>query len=187
VTRRTVGRRWLIAGLVTAVALGVGSVVAVAAWNGGTGVAGASAPQPAPDLPGTVVRVTVGDMGGRMMGQGRGGSRGAMFMRADHATVRSGTVSFLVTNRGSRDHELVVLPLEVDQGAGQRPIGADNRVDETASLGEASRSGGQGAGEGIAPGASGWVSLDLAPGRYELICNLPGHYAAGMDTELTVS
>ena len=30
------------------------------------------------------------------------------------------------------------------------------------------------------------MTLTLAPGRYELICNLPGHYAAGMFTELTV-
>jgi hypothetical protein len=31
-----------------------------------------------------------------------------------------------------------------------------------------------------------WVTLHLAPGRYELICNLPGHYAAGMFAELDV-
>jgi len=27
----------------------------------------------------------------------------------------------------------------------------------------------------------------LAAGRYELLCNLPGHYAAGMYTELDVT
>jgi uncharacterized cupredoxin-like copper-binding protein len=36
------------------------------------------------------------------------------------------------------------------------------------------------------PGASGWVTVTLPPGRYELVCNLPGHYAAGMYTQLTV-
>ena len=41
--------------------------------------------------------------------------------------------------------------------------------------------------EGIAAGSAGWVTLDLAPGRYELVCNLPGHYAAGMYTLLTVT
>ena len=46
---------------------------------------------------------------------------------------------------------------------------------------------GQGAGQGIRPGSSGWVTLTLAPGHYELVCNLPGHYAAGMHTELTAS
>lgn len=42
-------------------------------------------------------------------------------------------------------------------------------------------------GEGILPSGSGWVTLDLQPGRYELLCNLPGHYRAGMYTELTVT
>ena len=45
---------------------------------------------------------------------------------------------------------------------------------------------GAGSGEGVAPGASSWVTLTLAPGRYELVCNFPGHYAAGMYTQLTV-
>ena len=45
----------------------------------------------------------------------------------------------------------------------------------------------EGAGQGILPGTSGWVSITLEPGRYELVCNLPGHYAAGMYTQLTVT
>lgn len=40
---------------------------------------------------------------------------------------------------------------------------------------------------GIDPGAIGWVTVDLPRGAYELVCNLPGHYAAGMYTELRVS
>jgi uncharacterized cupredoxin-like copper-binding protein len=31
------------------------------------------------------------------------------------------------------------------------------------------------------------VTLTLGPGSYELVCNLPGHYAAGMHAELDVS
>jgi uncharacterized cupredoxin-like copper-binding protein len=83
------------------------------------------------------------------------------------------------------DHELVVMRLP-EGGVGTRSVGADGRVSEEGSLGEASRSCGEGAGEGIAPGAVSWVSLNLASGRYELICNLPGHYAMGMFTELDV-
>jgi hypothetical protein len=44
-----------------------------------------------------------------------------------------------------------------------------------------------GAGEGIAPVDASWVTLALKPGRYELVCNLPGHYAAGMYGELDVT
>lgn len=59
-------------------------------------------------------------------------------------------------------------------------------MSEAGSLGEASMSCGEGPGDGIAPGAESWVTLHLARGRYELICNLPFHYAMGMFTELDV-
>lgn len=79
------------------------------------------------------------------------------------------------------------MPLPSGQVAGQRPIGADGRIDESGGLGEASRTCAGGAGDGIAAGATGWTTLRLDPGRYELVCNLPGHYAAGMYTELDVT
>ena len=41
--------------------------------------------------------------------------------------------------------------------------------------------------DGIAPGGSSWVTVTLAAGRYEIVCNLPGHYAAGMYAQLTVT
>ena len=149
----------------------------------------------APRLPGTVVNVALTNMGGPMMAQSNGmmgqGSAmtngGGMRLRADHATAPHGTVSFLVTNSGSINHEMVVLPLLNSRAVGARPIGGGARIDETGSLGEASRTGGEGAGEGIAPGASSWLTLTLAPGQYELVCNLPGHYTAGMHTQLTVT
>jgi uncharacterized cupredoxin-like copper-binding protein len=109
-----------------------------------------------------------------------------MRLVTDRASVPHGTVSFVATATGSLDHELVVLPLRAGQAAGTRAIGADGTVDESTSLGEASKSCGAGEGDGIAPGASGWLTLTLAPGRYELVCNVAGHYAAGMWTVLVV-
>jgi uncharacterized cupredoxin-like copper-binding protein len=44
-----------------------------------------------------------------------------------------------------------------------------------------------GAGEGLKPGATGWTTLTLTPGRYELVCNIAGHYTAGAFAELDVS
>ena len=41
--------------------------------------------------------------------------------------------------------------------------------------------------EDIAPGTSASLSLDLEPGTYAVICNLPGHYANGMHTTFAVS
>lgn len=152
--------------------------------NGYTAPDGAcSAPS---HLPGTVVKVTVTNMGRGMMA---GGSPmgGMMRIFVDRAQVPAGTVSLVVANTGTLVHELVVLPLPAGQLVGQRLVGADNTVNESGSLGEASRTCGAGAGDGIDPGTVGWVTLHLAAGNYELICNLPGHYAAGMYTELTVT
>ncbi len=142
-----------------------------------------------PNLPGTVVNVSVTNMGGPMMGGAGtgGGVRGGMMrLTADATTVPHGTVSFVATNLGSINHELVILPLPHNQIVGTRPLRDDSTVDETASIGEASNTCGSGTGDGIAPGASSWTTVTLAPGRYELVCNLPGHYAAGMYTQLTV-
>jgi uncharacterized cupredoxin-like copper-binding protein len=142
----------------------------------------------APNLSGTVVNVALTNMGGTMMGQGNGMMfGGAMRLSTDHAIVARGAVSFLATNFGGRSHELVILPLSDSQIVGIRPIGGDGKIDEAGSLGEASNTCGDGAGQGIVPGASGWVTVTLAPGQYELVCNLPGHYAAGMYSQLTVS
>ncbi|ALE92773.1 hypothetical protein AOC05_11445 [Arthrobacter alpinus] len=147
-----------------------------------------------PTLSGTVVNINLTNMDGPMMGGGGGPmtgggpmSGGVMRLQADQATVPHGSVSFLVTSRGSITHEMVVLPLPEPQIVGTRPIGGDGKLDETGSLGEASNTCAEGAGQGILPGGSGWVSITLAPRRYELLCNLPGHYGAGMYTQLTVT
>ena len=193
-------RRPLLVGALAAavIALVASGAVAVGALRGGVGpdahgfLSGSflsGSQRTAPKLPGTVVNVSLTNMGGPMMG-GQGTTmmgRGGMGLIADQATVPHGTVSFFVANDGSIDHEMVVLPLADTQTAGTRPLGADGKVDEAGSLGEASKTDGEGAGEGIVAGASGWMTVTLAPGHYELVCNLAGHYASGMFTELTVT
>lgn len=200
-TARRTRRGWLVAALAATLTILLGSVFAAMAWGGtwgpsavtsrmGSGFGGsgyrADAGQSAPDLPGAVVRVSLTDMGGSMMGGRNGMPGGFMYLNADTTTVARGTVSFLATNNGNLDHELTVLPLADGQTAGNRTV-ADDEIDEAGSLGHASKNNGEGPGEGIRTGASGWVTLTLAPGQYELVCNLAGHYAAGMYTELTVT
>jgi len=101
--------------------------------------------------------------------------------------VPAGVVSFRVRNAGSLTHELVVLPASDSAQTGRRPTDAKDRVSESDALGEASRSCGAGAGEGITPGATGWVTLTLTHGAVELVCNLPHHYGAGMSAALAVA
>ena len=156
-------------------------------------------------LPGQRVTAMLGDMGAGMMGgyadgmmngnadgMMRGGSMmsgaaGWMVLHAVPQHVAAGTVTIVAYNHGSRTHELVVLPLAAGAAIGTRPVGTDNTVNETGSLGEASRSCGDGSGDGITAGSASWVTVTLKAGRYELVCNLPGHYAAGMYTELDVT
>ena len=193
-------RRLLVGGMLAVLVLAAGSTVGLAAAGGAfrgraanstwtpMGPAATRTRCAAPTLAGALVDVTLVDMGGRMGGQMMSGRRGMGVARvfASPGVVAAGTVSLRVVNQGAATHELVVLPLLAGQAAGTRPVGADGRVDEIGSLGEASRSCSAGEGDGIVAGAMGWVTLTLRPGRYELMCNLPGHYTAGMYTELDV-
>jgi uncharacterized cupredoxin-like copper-binding protein len=138
----------------------------------------------APSLPGQVVDVTLTDM--NMMRGGMMAGYSMFSVTVSPTQVHAGTVSLRVANIGVLTHELVALPLG-NHGVGERSVGSDGRVSESGSLGEASATCAAGAGDGIASGAAGWVTLKLAAGRYELICNIPGHYAAGMHAELDAS
>jgi uncharacterized cupredoxin-like copper-binding protein len=183
--------RFVVIAAILASVLAAASTVALAAASGAfrSGANSRAAACTAPALPGTVVNVTLMDMAGGMMGVGPmmgGPASGMMRLHADQQSVAAGTVSLRAQNIGSVVHELIVLPLPAGQTAVRRAIGADDRVDETGSLGEASRTCGEGEGAGINPGAVGWTTLQLAPGDYEFICNLPGHYAVGMYTTLHV-
>ncbi|HET8987348.1 MAG TPA: sulfocyanin-like copper-binding protein [Humibacillus sp.] len=176
----------------TGTATGPGRMDAYSAGQGG--MMGARSAMTAPltcaapaDLPGQQVTVTLTDMGmSRVMG-GIAPMGALMSLTAQPTTVPAGEVSLVVDNLGWRTHELVVLPLAEGAVAGQRVPSSDGKVDETGSLGEASSSCAAGEGEGIASGAVGWVTLTLAPGHYELVCNLTNHYANGMRQELVVT
>jgi uncharacterized cupredoxin-like copper-binding protein len=198
-------RRGLLGAAAAVLLLAAGSTVAVAAASGAfdshSSSHGARGPTcSAPALPGTTVSVRLVDMrrmmtrGGMMGGSGgmmsqrdwRDFHRGMMRVRTSTTSAPAGLVSLTVTNTGYLTHELVVLPLAAAQQPGTRTVGSDGKVDETGTLGEASATCQGGEGDGITAGSTGWVSLHLPAGRYELVCNLPGHYAAGMHAELDV-
>jgi uncharacterized cupredoxin-like copper-binding protein len=200
-------RNVCLAGAVAAVML-TAVVVEEPAAMGATAVKAATEVQSrpectAPPLSGHVLDVTLADMRSGMMGPSPGsygtagphgmmtGSPGPHGMRmtlsVTPATVPAGTVSLRVSNKGRLAHEVVVLPLPSGQTAGQRAADSDERIDEAGSLGEASHNCAAGAGEGIDPASMGWTTLMLRPGRYELVCNFPGHYDSGMYAELNVT
>jgi uncharacterized cupredoxin-like copper-binding protein len=135
----------------------------------------------APALQGDVVRVHLMDMGQR----GMMGGRPVMRLMAAPSVVSHGQVTFVATNVGRRTHELVVLPLRAT-GSARLPVDGAGKVSEQGALGEASAPCASGAGDGLKPGTTGWVTLQLSPGTYELVCNEPHHYAHGMHAVLVV-
>jgi uncharacterized cupredoxin-like copper-binding protein len=88
--------------------------------------------------------------------------------------ARAGKVTFTAKNTGKTEHELIVI--RTDKQAAD--LGKGSRISESGSAGEVAS---------IAPGATKSNTLDLKPGHYALICNLPGHYTGGMHTDLTVT
>lgn len=90
-------------------------------------------------------------------------------------TVPAGRVSLQVDNQGTMTHEI-----EVFAGAGA-DLPVSNNVADTSGMELVDEV------EDIAPGLTPTLDLDLQPGRYLVICNLPGHYQMGMVTELTVT
>lgn len=192
--RRVLGLTAILAGLVTTGCSGTSTSGSHQGSSGGSGMMGGetgyrssnrtcSTPE---SLPGTRVNITLGDMGMSRMMNGDAPMGARMRLRASTTHVSTGKVSLVVSNLGWRTHELVILPLGMGP-AGQRVVGSNGLVSEAGSLGEASRSCGPDAGEGIPSGSAGWTTITLNPGRYELVCNLRNHYANGMRQALVVS
>lgn len=106
-------------------------------------------------------------------------AKATMGVKVSPPEVNAGKVTFNVKNDSKdRVHEMIVVYL-ANPGRQLPYINAQNRVDED-------KAGDRGEVSDLKPGASGTLNVNLKAGRYLLICNQPGHYAAGMWTEFTV-
>jgi uncharacterized cupredoxin-like copper-binding protein len=107
-------------------------------------------------------------------------SKATMGIKLSRASAPPGIVSFKVTNV-SKDtiHEMIVMQL-ADPTKALPYIANESRVDED-------KAGDKGEVSELEPGQAGSLTLALRPGKYLLICNVPGHYAAGMWTEFAVT
>jgi uncharacterized cupredoxin-like copper-binding protein len=90
-------------------------------------------------------------------------------------SVAAGKVKFEGDNEGKVPHELVVLKTDTKADA-LKVVGAKAK-EQGENLGRASN---------IGPGDHKDVEVDLEPGHYILLCNLPGHYQQGMRADLDV-
>ncbi|TMK77137.1 MAG: hypothetical protein E6G46_12080 [Actinobacteria bacterium] len=99
------------------------------------------------------------------------------------ARVSAGPITFNVDNEGDITHEFVVL--RTDTPAAAFTIGSfenePDRINEDTvgtNVGETGD---------LEAGALNALKIKLAPGHYAFVCNLSGHYHAGMHTDFTVS
>ncbi len=93
----------------------------------------------------------------------------------NEVTAKAGTVTLTLDNQGQAPHELVVL--DTDTAPDALETGDDGTVPEDDAVGEV---------EEIPGGEKAFTTIDFKPGKYALICNLPGHFASGMYGSLEV-
>ncbi len=119
-----------------------------------------------------------GMMGHGMMGGGMMG--GMMALRIDQPSVKAGTIHLDVVNwsRGML-HEMLVVAVDDPQAPLPYDYSREKVVEDQVKV--------MGDTGDLRPNQSHSLDVTLTPGTYLLICNVPGHYAAGMVTPLTVT
>jgi uncharacterized cupredoxin-like copper-binding protein len=103
-----------------------------------------------------------------------------MGVHLDVNTIKAGNVVFVVANDATKtSHEMILVKLKAK--GEQLPVDpAKHRINEKQIhlLGEVAN---------LKPGASGQLKVSVGAGDYLLICNIKGHYEAGMAAALTVT
>ena len=105
---------------------------------------------------------------------------GEFYIRSNKSSEISGEITFVATNVGAIEHELLVvktntpsnsLPLkgaEIDEGYAGEIMARINP-------------------EELGAGEYSQISTTLDSGAYVLVCNVPGHYSAGMYANLIIN
>lgn len=88
--------------------------------------------------------------------------------------VAAGPVKVTAVNDGKVEHELVII--KTNRAPDAMPI-KDDEVDETGAIGEI---------PDVPAGVTKSETFDMKPGRYVILCALPGHYEGGMYGTMTV-
>ena len=102
---------------------------------------------------------------------------GEYFFKPRDVTAPASKVVITAPNKGKVEHELVLLETNVDPA--KLKTEKDGEVEEDAYSGP-------GEIPDVEAGETGRRPVNLKPGKYAMICNLPGHYKAGMYGRFTV-
>ncbi len=96
----------------------------------------------------------------------------------DPESVPAGEVTFEITNNGTVQHEFLVVKTDIADG--EIPVDGDHfsesleGIDVIDEIGE------------FDMGTTESLTLTLEAGKYQLVCNIPAHYTAGMHTAFVV-
>jgi uncharacterized cupredoxin-like copper-binding protein len=109
-----------------------------------------------------VVRVTVRDF----------------HIKISPARIHAGDARLVIANKGPDTHELLVVRADSALPLRRDGLTVDEDKLEPVTVATA---------EGEPPDAVEVLRLKLRPGRYELFCNMAGHYLGGMSARLVVT
>ncbi len=93
--------------------------------------------------------------------------------------VPAGQVTLAATNAGPSTHEFEVFSVADGVDANDLPVEDDVAVTDGLTLVDEL--------EDVLPGSTASLDVDLEPGTYAVVCNLPEHYAQGMHATLKVT
>jgi uncharacterized cupredoxin-like copper-binding protein len=89
-------------------------------------------------------------------------------------SVKAGSVTFRIKNRGALDHTFAIVKTSL--AVGKLPVKSDRvSLKPIKDVGP------------FKPGKGGTLTLNLKPGKYVLYCNIKGHYSAGQRVAFTVT
>jgi uncharacterized cupredoxin-like copper-binding protein len=95
------------------------------------------------------------------------------FKISGSSSASAGSVTFKVKNSASIEHEMVVI--KTSTPASKLKV-SNGMASEKGSVGEVE----------VGAGKTKTLKLNLKKGHYALICNVKGHYMAGMHKDFTV-
>jgi uncharacterized cupredoxin-like copper-binding protein len=96
------------------------------------------------------------------------------------SAIKAGKSTFSISNAGTIPHELLIFKSSLAPSAYPTDPAGDI-VEDGGGVDLVSD------GENVDPAGTQTRSIDLAPGTYLFVCNIPGHFKAGMFTVVTVT